>query len=216
MNINFIINLALIVITFNLYSVANHEIFSLIKSNNIESVQQLIKQKANINIKNQDGYTPLHLAATGGNLNIAKLLINNGANINAKDQQDSTPLHAVQQLFARKDYEEIAKLLIEKGADFNAKNKSGNTPLHDAALFAKEEMIKLLLQAGADKNIKNNDGMIAASLTMYPEIEILINSYRRKSVKLLELQAAEVINKNRRAYNLSDVPENILEKITER
>lgn len=43
-----------------------------------------MKGKANVNAKDRDGTTPLHLAATLNNLEMVKLLLSNGANVNAE------------------------------------------------------------------------------------------------------------------------------------
>ena len=46
--------------------------------------------------------TPLHLAATGGDLDIVKMLIEHDANIEAKNSAQETPLHRAA-LFNRVD-----------------------------------------------------------------------------------------------------------------
>ena len=86
---------------------------------NIEAVKQHIAAGTDVNAKNVDGWTPLHLATTK---EIAELLIAEGADVNAKDYLGRTPLH-------RSRRKEIVELLIAAGADVNAKNDYGTTPL---------------------------------------------------------------------------------------
>ena len=50
-----------------------------------------IKKKLNINKKNKNGDTPLHLAIQKGDYDIIKLLLDNGANIKIKNKKGITP-----------------------------------------------------------------------------------------------------------------------------
>jgi len=47
-------------------------------------VEYLVNQKADINVKDNDGSTPLHLAAQYGHLSVVEYLVNQKADINAK------------------------------------------------------------------------------------------------------------------------------------
>lgn len=51
----------------------------------------LIENGAEINIKDNDGNTPLHYAAKRGFMGIIRLLVENGADINAKNNDGQTP-----------------------------------------------------------------------------------------------------------------------------
>lgn len=81
--------------------------------------------KADIETKDNNGQTALHLAAANGHTATVVLLLSNGANINAIDTNGCTPLH----LSIDKTHYEVTISLIEKGADFNIKNKNGSTPI---------------------------------------------------------------------------------------
>ena len=85
----------------------------------------LIKKGADVNAKNQQGWTRLGFAVTNGDKETAELLIEKGADMNAKDDVGMTPLHVA----ARKGHKEIAKLLIAEGADVNTKDENSLTPL---------------------------------------------------------------------------------------
>lgn len=66
-----------------------------------------------INAKDSDGNTPLHLANnTENNIEFTKLLIDSGAHINAKNKNGITPLSLV----TKKGYDNIADLLRKHGA----------------------------------------------------------------------------------------------------
>ena len=71
----------------------------------------LINAGADINAKNKDGSTPLHVAAEKKNKDIVELLILRHADINAKNNNGWTPLHV-----ATIEYQwDIANLLRKNG-----------------------------------------------------------------------------------------------------
>lgn len=88
---------------------------------------KLIEHGANLNIADKRGATPLHRAASKGNLEIVRLFLESldHININAKDICGSTPLH----LACEEDRQDVAKLLVQHGADLETNNKDGQNPL---------------------------------------------------------------------------------------
>lgn len=56
----------------------------------LEVLNILIKKGANVNIRDKNGWAPLHQTS---NLEAAKLLIDNGADVNIKNNYGITPLH---------------------------------------------------------------------------------------------------------------------------
>ena len=76
----------------------------------------------------KDGWSPLHYAATGGNVAIVKLLLSKGAALEARSPNGSTPL----MMAARYGNEEAVDALLAAGADRTAKNDLGM----DASAFA--------------------------------------------------------------------------------
>jgi predicted component of type VI protein secretion system len=59
---------------------------------NLEAVKQHIAAGADVNAKNDGGYTPLHWVAVKGHKEMAELLIAEGANVNAKNDNGKTPV----------------------------------------------------------------------------------------------------------------------------
>ena len=97
-------------------------------------MHQILATEADVNAKDEDGRTPLHLAVVSANRDVYQLLVDKGANVNAKDRDGRTPLHlAVESADA-----DVIKFLLDKGADINAKDdKSGFTSLERAVRFGK-------------------------------------------------------------------------------
>ncbi|KAK2726871.1 ankyrin-3-like [Artemia franciscana] len=90
--------------------------------------------------------SPLHTAATNGELGICQLLVSKGAHINIGYSR--TPLHCA----AREGHISVAKYLLRKGANPNVQCRGdhyGYTPLHAAAQRGKLDMCQLLVSKGA-------------------------------------------------------------------
>lgn len=74
------------------------------------------------NAKDENGYTPVHAAASYGHMDLLRYLIDKGGDINVTDEDGDTALHTVEEL-------DVAKQLVEEfKADFKAKNSEGQTP----------------------------------------------------------------------------------------
>ena len=92
------------------------------ETENLEIIELLIDKGADVNGKDDNDDTPLHLSI---NRNISELLIENGADVNAKDCSGGTPLHSI--IF--NEDKDLVALLITNGADLNSMNDDGQTPL---------------------------------------------------------------------------------------
>ena len=124
------------------------------KDGNIKAVKKHLAAGTDVNAKQKDGFTPLHLAAFTDRMEVVDLLIKNGANVNAKDNVGGTPLHPA----TAAGHKETVELLITNGADVNAKDKHDITSLHFSSTQGHKEIVKLLIAKGADVNAKSNNG----------------------------------------------------------
>ena len=76
------------------------------------TVLLLLEHGADINVRVDDGRTPLHVALGNGALEEARVLLEHGADVGAKRHDGLTPL----QVAAQKSHDEMVKLLLEHGA----------------------------------------------------------------------------------------------------
>jgi polar amino acid transport system substrate-binding protein len=89
---------------------------------------------------NKTGWTPLHYAATSGQLEMIKLLIDEHAYIDTESPNQSTPL----MLAAMYGTEAAVKLLLQEGADPSVKNQLGLNAADFAAKAERMELARLL------------------------------------------------------------------------
>nr|XP_025039493.1 ankyrin repeat domain-containing protein 27 isoform X2 [Pelodiscus sinensis] len=123
-----------------------------------------------VNVSNQDGYTPLHMAAMHGHPELVFLLLKHGANISAKNTNHAVPLH----LACQKGHFQVVKRLMDCSAKPNKKDVHGNTPLMYACLNGQHEIAALLLEHGASVNLSNSKGNTALHEAVIGKHEILV------------------------------------------
>ena len=138
--------------------VAAAEIHEAVKSGDVAAVKALLdKTPALVNLKDESGQTPLHLAAQGQNPAMVPLLVDRGADVKATDNRGISPLHV---LASRGDLAAMT-VLIDKGADVNLKAADGAAPLHSATMGRRVEAIRLLVSRKADLEGANSYGRTA-------------------------------------------------------
>ncbi len=124
----------------------NKDLSKAVTDGNISAINALLASGANINAKNFEGWTPLHMAVMKNSRDIVELLISKGADVNAKGSRGLTPLHGA----AIKGQRDIAELLISKGANVNAKTTFGATPMWGATDKGHKDIADLLERHGAN------------------------------------------------------------------
>ncbi len=104
--------------------------------NGTDVITGLIDNGAEVDARDDRGFTPLRYAAgSSNNPEVLRTLIRAGANVNATSLNEGTPLFSA--AFSSKN-PEILTVLINAGATVNVQNLDGSTPLSMAAQFNQE------------------------------------------------------------------------------
>ncbi len=143
---------------------------------NLKKARRFIKKGADVNLPNEQGLTPLHIACGFGGpmpyggvkefmnrldekflhdtIEMRTLLLDHGANINAVQSPDVpgssgfTVLHFACSHLADLKVD-IIRFLVERGADVNAKSKEGHTPFYYIIRNGLDELVDVFKEHGA-------------------------------------------------------------------
>ncbi|XP_041315218.1 ankyrin-2 isoform X12 [Pyrgilauda ruficollis] len=114
-----------------------------------------VQSKMMVNRTTESGFTPLHIAAHYGNVNVATLLLNRGAAVDFTARNGITPLHVA----SKRGNTNMVKLLLDRGGQIDAKTRDGLTPLHCAARSGHDPVVELLLERGAPLLARTKNGL---------------------------------------------------------
>lgn len=143
----------------------------------INKVIDLIRKKADVDTKDNIGWTPLMRASFSGYLDITNALLDGGADINLTGEKGWTALIVA----VSNKQRETAKLLIRKGADTRAKSDKGLTPVSLAVMNDEIELVSILIKSGADLDVVHSEDkttplIIAAKNGNYHIAKMLIEN----------------------------------------
>ena len=150
--------------------------------------QVLIDAGADIEVKDEDGRSPLLRASISGKPAVVKMLVEAGAGVRVTDNQGLTCL-ALASCFGRtetvrylaglkevdvnylgdegftalhwagqKNHPEVVQVLIDAGADIEVKDEEGYSPLLRVSKSGALNVVKMLVEAGADVCVTDNKG----------------------------------------------------------
>uniref|UniRef100_A0A669D0N8 Ankyrin 2a, neuronal n=1 Tax=Oreochromis niloticus TaxID=8128 RepID=A0A669D0N8_ORENI len=114
-----------------------------------------VQSKMMVNRTTESGFTPLHIAAHYGNVNVSTLLLNRGAAVDFTARNGITPLHVA----SKRGNTNMVALLLDRGAQIDAKTRDGLTPLHCAARSGHDPAVELLLERGAPILARTKNGL---------------------------------------------------------
>ena len=112
-------------------------LFHVIGSGSKKGFDLLMQRGASTQIKDIQGNTALHKAATFSRESFAEKLINMGVKVNSTNKVGSTPLHYA----VRNGDVNITKLLLEHGAEKNILDFQGNSVVNVVESMLNEESL---------------------------------------------------------------------------
>jgi ankyrin repeat protein len=155
----------------------------------LTSVQRLIDRGADVNAKDEIGWTPLFWAASMGRKEVVTLLIAKGADatVTAKtaDGQNTALYQAVQA-----GNRDIAQLLIAHGADVNAVDVNGDPLLWSAVGHNDLDLVKLLVEYGARLDVRAPNGMSVIQFAAFQGMGEIVKAFLSHGVDTSSLHMA--------------------------
>jgi len=115
-------------------------IFTAIQSIDYTSINVLLSAGADINSQNNQGNTPLMLAAKIGNMRILDIILSHNPEINLQNKKGSTALI----IAAKTGQFHVVKKLVTNGADIKMRDNKGNTALTLASKFGHNKIVTYL------------------------------------------------------------------------
>ena len=123
-----------------------HKIIESKKKNKHDVLKKILEMGSDPNIRDSNGWCPLHYACNYGDFESVKILLDYKANIDNYSNNRRIPLH----IASNNNFPQIVEYLCQKKSDLNSKDDLGCTPLHLAAKNGNTKCLEILLFYGAD------------------------------------------------------------------
>ena len=139
-----------------------------VKTGSVDRVQALIRRGVNANVKDADGYTPLHQAAVDGFPEAVEALLATTPkpDVDAKTNDGYTALHLAA-AGGTKGHLKVVESLLEADAEVDEEAPEERTALHIAAWGGHSEIVKALLDEDASIDEKAAGGWTPLHLAVH-------------------------------------------------
>ena len=144
---------------------------------NADILQLFLDYNADVRVRDDEQYAPLHFVAENGLLELAQTLLERNVEVDPQTEDGRTPFLGALQY----GHPDIARLLLGHNAKVHVHDKKDYTPLHFAAINGLLEVAQILLERNADVKSQNNHGstpLLLASEYGYPDVVQLLLDYK--------------------------------------
>jgi ankyrin repeat protein len=144
--------------------IAASEIHDAARDGDVDKVRQLLIAGAEMDAKDERGFTPLLWAVYGGQLNVTELLIDQGADVRYEHPAFGAAADLSFHMECQRGYSGVTEYLASKGVEFDP-NSVGPRKLNRlrvAVMLGSTDMVRWLIDRGADVNAASpQDGRVA-------------------------------------------------------
>ncbi len=153
----------------------SNALLEAVRAGDAAAVRRLAAGEA-LQAADEEGVTPLMVAAGLGRREVVSALLAAGAEVNAADRRGFTALfHGCYNADEDRGWPEVVEALLEAGADREARIGYGVRPLMYAAGNGEAGVVEVLLKAGADPTARNDGGRTALMMVKDRDYVDVIN-----------------------------------------
>lgn len=133
---------------------------TLLAAGHTSIFEAVLNDSADLNQQDDDGHTPLMIAALQGDVALTSTLLSKGARIDLRNKLGRTVL-----MLAKN--RQVAEKLVEAGSDVNDHDSRGVTALMLAALNGETDQVQYLVEKGSDMEARWEIGQTSLIIAAY-------------------------------------------------
>jgi ankyrin repeat protein len=121
----------------------------------VKVVELLLESNADVTARDNNGDTPVHIAASSGCARTVRILLDRNLRVlNARNNLGESPLHRA----AAEGAADVVEVLLQKGARADAENSNGHTALHVAVARDSPQVARILITHGPSVEVQDHAG----------------------------------------------------------
>lgn len=157
--------------------------YANLKTGDVNSLQQMLKEGISVNAVDEKGNSLLMLAAYQGDMKKVKFLIDAGADINQRNEKNILTFGDTPMDYAIRGYQrEIVDLFLSLNVDVNAKFRKATSTIYKCGMTRNYKMLDYLLQKGV---VVSDEDKINTMLISFPRTSSPVSQESRQIIQIL-------------------------------